>query len=160
MDLFIWGVVILIIIWVIISFLNNAKSYQSFERNPKSLVGNGEYDQEVVGESFYKRTIKKMAKTFGFGYGEKYRFTLVCESNNKHDNKAVGVYYNKNKVGHLSKADARKHRKVLLKCSIPTRDTVCDGVILGGGKDDLWGIFLDYDMRATKKKYKSELLGK
>ncbi|MCO5317217.1 MAG: HIRAN domain-containing protein [Microthrixaceae bacterium] len=67
---------------------------------------------EVVGESFYSEALEA-------GLGDNSALDVVAvllpEPNNPHDRKAIGVYVQGHKVGHLSREDARRFRERVLE---------------------------------------------
>lgn len=91
------------------------------------------FDFEVVGESFYQKSIASIVKARG--QGSIVKALLIPDDNNKHDNLAVRVDIDGHTVGHMSRDDARDFRKRLSAKKMKGRITVCDADIRGGGKD-------------------------
>jgi len=114
----------------------------------------GNFNFEVVGESFYQKDLKILAgehKESGCRvYGTA---VLVPEDDNPHDNKAVAVYVKTaenqpgRQVGHLSRRDARSFRRRLGAKKLAGQRTLCDAVIVGGrlkkGIRQSYGVWLD-----------------
>lgn len=110
------------------------------------LGGPGEFDLEVVGESFYQENLREVVRGHGeSGYvrlGVEAR--LVQEDDNPHDPKAVGVYIDGWKVGHLDRATARSYRRQMQDSGAAGLDGLCGALICGGGAGKpSYGVFLD-----------------
>jgi len=114
----------------------------------------GDEDLEVVGESYYQDNLWHLA---GAQPGEQLvrediYAVLVAEDDNPYDSNAVAIWINGLKVGHLSRANARRYRPGLL-AQQETRGMpiALAGVITGGGirRDGLGklGVFLNHDPR-------------
>src|SRR5690606_20415871 len=74
--------------------------------------GAGDFEFEVVGESFYQEDLCRLAGAHGDHGAEVHCVAaLVPEDDNKHDPKAVAVFVDGRKVAHLSKEDARSFRR-------------------------------------------------
>ena len=71
----------------------------------------GRESLEVVGESFYQDALQQLV---GGIPGERARVdvlaVLVADENNQYDANAVSVWVNGLKVGHLSRAEAKRMR--------------------------------------------------
>lgn len=99
----------------------------------------GSYDAEVVGESNYQDDLKHLAG------GERRKQTtarLICESNNQYDPKAVRVEIGGKTIGHLSREDARAHRRKLdaLKKAGAVVETPA---VIVTGSEGACGVYLD-----------------
>lgn len=108
----------------------------------------GNFDFEVVGESFYQDNLRTLAGHHGDDFIEKQCLAILTPDNaNKHDNKAVAVHIDGLQVGHLSSDDARSFRRRLGHKKLTGQSTSADAVIRGGGigKDGryLYGVQLD-----------------
>lgn len=112
----------------------------------------GDEDLEVVGESFYQPNLWHLA---GAQPGkervrEDIYAVLVAEDDNPYDPKAVAVWINGLKVGHLSRENAQRYRPGLLAQQEDRGMPIAlAGVITGGGirSDGLGklGVFLQHD---------------
>lgn len=118
------------------------------------LHGNGEYDQEVVGESNYQSALKKIAGGYTKEkHKDKVKAVLICEDDNEYDDKAVQVMISSRTVGYLGREDARIYRKRLSKTGYNKSYVVCDAIICGGQKLGLFkkgyfGVWLDISLDA------------
>jgi hypothetical protein len=106
---------------------------------------------EVVGESYYQDALDAIC---GGKCEDGYR--LMCqaelrpEPDNEYDKRAVGVYVDDRKVGHLSRADATAHQSELLMLRSQGKRPMCGALISGGwfrgpGDEGHYGIRLDLD---------------
>lgn len=94
----------------------------------------GNFDFEVVGESFYQDNLRAIAGQHGDNFVDKGCVAILTPDDaNKHDNKAVAVYINGLQVGHLSSDDARSFRRRLSSKKLTGQSTSTDAVIRGGG---------------------------
>lgn len=93
----------------------------------------GEYEFEVVGESFYQPVLKALHDTVA-GTDEEPTGTavLVPENDNPHDASAVRVTVQGLTIGYLSANDARSFRRRLVSKKIGLVATSC-GVLITGG---------------------------
>ena len=101
--------------------------------------GDGDFPAGVVGESHYQKDLKRLAG------GERRKQTtarLICESNNEYDPKAVRVEIDGKTVGHLSREDARAHRKKLAALSQAGAIVEVPAVIVTGS-EGVCGVYLD-----------------
>ena len=111
--------------------------------------GAGDFEFEVVGESFYQNDIARLAGAHGEHSAEVQCIaTLVLEDDNKHDPKAVAVIVGGRKVAHLSRDDARSFRRRLGAKKLSGATTTCDAMVVGGGTKRggeklMYGIKLD-----------------
>jgi len=96
--------------------------------------GTGDFEFEVVGESFYQAELARLAGEHGEQSAEvSCMATLLLEDDNKHDPKAVAVLVDGRKVAHLSRDDARSFRRRLGAKKLSGATTTCDALIVGGG---------------------------
>jgi hypothetical protein len=77
------------------------------DKNPKSSVGAGTYeDVEIVGESYYKESFKKIRDQLGLKSQDETRLEVVLKNDPNNPNaiggKAVAVFILGEKVGHVS----------------------------------------------------------
>jgi len=129
----------------------------NFPVNPKKFIdtstlfkwpSNGNFDFEVVGESFYQPAIKSIASTQKDREQTEFNAVLTLDDYNKYDNKAVKVEINGLQVGHLSKADARSFRRRLATKKLTNQTTTAKAIIIGGHEDKKgnkmhYGVMLD-----------------
>lgn len=100
--------------------------------------GDGEYAQEVVGESHYQNALKQFAEQ---------RFVtakLVYEDTNPHDDKAIKVTILGKTVGYLSRTDARTYRRKMKAANRAAETMVVAAKIIGGKHGKYFGILLDF----------------
>ena len=106
---------------------------------------------EVVGESYYQDALDAICGgKCEDGHQLLCQAELRPEPHNEYDNHAVGVYVDGRKVGHLSRADAKKRQTDLLALRAQGKRPMCGALISGGwlrGPDDEghYGIRLDLD---------------
>jgi hypothetical protein len=112
----------------------------------------GAQDLEVVGESHYQKNLERLVGPRR--RDERVRSDiyalLVPEDGNPYDANAVAIWIEGLKVGHLSRADARRYRPGLLRLQEQHGQPIAlKGVIAGGGiREDgpgRLGVFLDHD---------------
>lgn len=109
----------------------------------------GEFDFEVVGESFCQAPLKVLAGEHGSNSAQVITNAyLVPDDQNRHDNKAVRVDIGGNTVGHLSRDDARSFRRRLSSKKMTGATTSCKALIMGGhtnrtGEKMFYGVRLD-----------------
>jgi len=134
--------------------VSNKKTVQSVEVTDFRWSDGGNFNFEVVGESFYQKDLKILAGEHKEGGCRVYgTAVLVPEDDNPHDNKAVAVYVKTaenqpgRQVGHLSRRDARSFRRRLGAKKLAGQRTLCDAVIVGGrlkkGIRQSYGVWLD-----------------
>lgn len=90
----------------------------------------GDFDFDIVGESFNQSTIESIANTGD----QEFTAVLTPYSSNPYDDKAVKVEINGLMVGHLSKEDARSFRRRLSTKKISGQATATKAIITGGHK--------------------------
>lgn len=111
----------------------------------------GDYRVEVVGESMYQQPLVTVARGKPTGpLGLPCEARLVPEPKNPADANAVAVFINRQKVGYLSRPNARAFRRRLAETGDPLRFTTCAAIIRGGGfRDDgeqmFYGVWLDLE---------------
>lgn len=127
----------------------------------------GRESLEVVGESFYQDALQQVV---GGIPGERARVdvlaVLVADEDNQYDANAVSVWVNGLKVGHLSRAEAKRMRPALGALQEQHGMPIAlAGVIAGGGQRSdgpgRLGVFLrfdprDFGLRAAKPLITSE----
>lgn len=89
---------------------------------------------DVVGESNYQSALARLAKNRA--PNERYNLeqaVLLLEDGNRFDPLAVAVYIDGRLVGYLSRADARRFRKLLVKRDLAGQRTACKALVRGGG---------------------------
>lgn len=106
----------------------------------------GEYDFEVVGESYYQPALEALPDTFEDG--QTGIAVLVPEDDNPHDPKAVRVTVQGRTIGHLSREDARSYRRRLAGKKLGMVPASCGVMITGGyplsdGTHAFYGAMLD-----------------
>lgn len=116
------------------------------------LVGSGDYEQEIVGESYYQRNLDHICgpKT-GKRVRQEVDAYLVCENHNPHDSNAVAVLIDGLKVGHLSRGDAVEYRQYIRQLGFGEQRTKCRALIRGGqnvagGAKAHYGVWLDINI--------------
>ena len=119
------------------------------------IIGDGSFDYDVVGESFYQDHLNRICggKTEN---GHEYRClaVLVCEDNNPHDTNAIAVVISGRKVGHLPRSEAAAFRQLLRRHGIENLPVRCDALVVGGwkrarGDEGHYGVKLDIYEGAT-----------
>lgn len=128
-----------------------------FNRTPKppveperaNLLGHGDFDLEVVGESHYQSNLETICgPRTTKGENRQVEATLILEDNNPHDKLAVRVEINGLAVGHLSRDVARSYREQLRRSGHPRAIGTCQAKIKGGwqrknGDKGHYGVWLD-----------------
>ena len=112
----------------------------------------GSDDLEVVGESYYQENLWRLVGPRWPDERVRHNIyaVLVAEDDNPHDANAVAVWVQGLKVGHLSRANARRYRPGLLGLQRRYGQLITlNGVIVGGGiREDgpgRLGVFLRHD---------------
>lgn len=139
---------VLIIVLAVILFIWFGKKKPAI-----NLIGNGSFDYEIVGESNYQKNIKKALGLKGGKSSKSFNVRLEYDDYNEYDDKAVAVYIENRKVGHLSKSKARSYRKMMKSLGFDKKDAISGATVYGGGREKYYGIFLDFDPTKTKKHY-------
>jgi hypothetical protein len=97
------------------------------------LEGTGEYEFEVVGESFYQDALESICGGRTEESAEHECLAhLICEPENPYDRNAVAVVIDGQKVAHLSREAALAWQEQLRKRGLAGRTMTCDAVIVGG----------------------------
>jgi hypothetical protein len=115
------------------------------------LVLPGGKTVQVVGESYYQDALDAICGgKCEEGYQLMCQAELRPEPDNEYDKRAVGVYVDGRKVGHLSREEARRCQSALLALCSQGRRPMCDALITGGwfrgpGDEGHYGIRLDLD---------------
>ena len=99
----------------------------------QSLEGDGDFETEIVGESYYQDALAEIAgpKTPA-GVDLDVRARLVPEPDNPHDSNAVAVYIQGRKVGHLPRDMAAEWAETLRRRGDPRAVVEVDANITGG----------------------------
>jgi HIRAN domain len=106
---------------------------------------------QVVGESYYQDALDAICGgKCEEGHQLMCRAELRPEPDNDYDKRAVGVYVDGRKVGHLSRADAKMRQSKLLALHSQGKRPMCGALISGGwfrgrGDEGHYGIRLDLD---------------
>lgn len=108
----------------------------------------GDFQFEVVGESFYQQNIIRVVNKFAEGESRVCMATIELDDYNEYDSKAVAVFIDRLKVGHLSREDARSFRRRLGRKGLTGQTTCAKAVIVGGGytksgEAKSYGVYLD-----------------
>jgi hypothetical protein len=113
----------------------------------------GSDDLEVVGESYYQENLWRLVGPRWPAERVRHHVcaVLIAEDDNPYDTNAVAVWVQGLKVGHLSRANARRCRPGLLSLQRRYGQPVAlNGVIVGGGvREDgpgRLGVFLCHDL--------------
>jgi hypothetical protein len=109
------------------------------------IRGNGRFDTEVVGESYYTAAFERLC---GAKAGTEEEFfgdaVLTLEDNNPHDNQAVAVSIDGHKVGHLSRDLAREFRQALGRDGVAGRTQYAVAArVYAGGLERMFSVSLD-----------------
>jgi hypothetical protein len=120
----------------LLGWLYKKKTQNSSELSPSSSVslpGNGKYELEVVGESFYQDNLRAIAGPKSRD-GKQHRCMaeLVFESDNPADPNSIAVLIVGNKVGHLSRAQAVIYRAQFAKLGLTGKPALVAAMIVGG----------------------------
>ena len=114
--------------------------------------GSGDFEVAAVGESFNRKAIQRLVGDHGDEHVEKtFVATLVPDDDNPHDNRAVAIYINRVKVGHMSRDDARSFRRRLGAKKLTGQFTSCDALVQYGGLVD--GKRFDYSVSLDIKPF-------
>lgn len=91
------------------------------------LEGPGAFAVDVVGESQYQRVLEAAAEE-----GAVVTAALILEDSNPYDDQAVAVHIDGQRVGYLSRANARAYRADLAAAGTPDLIVRCKAKITGG----------------------------
>lgn len=114
---------------------------------------------EVVGESHYQRNIKKALGINGEEYYKSILFTIEPDNYNSYDDNAIVVKIKDFTVGYLPRNEAKKYRKMLATIGKIDKPAACYGELWGGGNKKSYGIWLDFSLNNTIKKYRRKEFG-
>lgn len=134
-------------------FYCGARRFQRFANRNKihgHMPGNGQFETEVVGESFYQKNLKKVFRQHGRGDDGRLQAIIQTEPDNPHDANACAVYIAGLQVGHLSKGLARGYVDRLKAQGFGprTRVTVIARIIGGHPPDKpSYGVILDMPIK-------------
>ncbi|MEM9317732.1 MAG: hypothetical protein AAGA70_01855 [Pseudomonadota bacterium] len=112
------------------------------------IEGDGEFSQEIVGESHYQGAIAAVAGPKGDEAKDfQCRAFLICERNNAFDDNAVSVKIKNRTVGYLSRKVNYSYRTALSQISLRLPAASVDALIVGGWKNNRseghYGVQLD-----------------
>ncbi len=97
------------------------------------IDGDGDFEQEVVGESYYQDALSAICGGHcDEGHEHECVATLVPEPDNPHDSNAVAVLIEGRKVGHLPRVAALVYTTALARHGNPAARFTCDAEIRGG----------------------------
>ncbi len=113
-----------------------------------SIEGDGGYDLDVVGESYYQDALVRIAGPHTEdGRRVKVSAVLYLEPDNPHDRNAIRVEINGETVGHVSRELAPDLRKELISQGARSGHRVgVDAIIVGGRIGESYGVWLDVPM--------------
>lgn len=101
------------------------------------IRGNGKFDTEVVGESFYETNFRAL---LGNRYGNDTEIdcdaVLTLENDNPHDKNAVAVTIDGKRVGHLPRDKAIEFRRALRRDGFGHLQSVAVAAEVYTGDDD------------------------
>lgn len=88
---------------------------------------------DVVGEQSYQANLARLVGDHG-SKSVKVSVTALIrpEDDNPHDEKAVGIWIDGYKVGHLGRDDARSFRRRLSAKKLSNQATACSALVMGG----------------------------
>ena len=115
--------------------------------------GDGRFDLEVVGVSYYQRHLRVLSNRYSKKGGERELIAkLHYENTNPHDKKAIRVVIDGGTVGYLSRKNARLFRKRIEKVRPEGLIISCDAEIIGGNrvgffKKTDFGVLLDLPIK-------------
>lgn len=100
---------------------------------PIRLAGSGDYDQEVVGESFNQDALDELCGgKCEDGHDVECDATLQPEPHNPYDKNAVAIVIRGKKVAHLSREDAVSFHRDMKRLGVPGQAASCRARINGG----------------------------
>ena len=137
--LFVGGIVVAIAVLIWMSQQRDGPGVQA--QKPAGAVapsgvyveGDGEFEAEVVGESFYQDAFVRLCgpKTEQ-GCDLEFVAQLVPDPANPYDENAVAVVIRGEKVGHLSRDDALAYRLALARTGMNGALLTCTANVTGG----------------------------
>jgi hypothetical protein len=122
-----------------------------------TIKGNGMYQLEVVGESYYQDALEQICgPRTDEGVEMNVIAEMVWDNNNPMDNLAVRIDIEGKTVGHLSKPFARLIRETMAEAGYEGVKKYCNAIIRGGwdrGKGDKghYGVRLDFPLYDSSK---------
>lgn len=123
--------------WIKASVARGSTRKRSTPEHVFEWPDTGDYDFEIVGESYYQETIKGLAGQNDMYVSEReYQALLIPDDGNEHDDKAVRVEIGGMTVGHLSRENARSFRRRLRAKKLTGQITTCKAIVRGGGVRD------------------------
>lgn len=162
MDSLAHWIIAILLIWLASSFISGyrggRKSSPTKTTRARPSLSNeqifswpplGDYDFEIVGESHYQDSLKKLAGEHDQGGANRQCVArLIPEDDNQYDDKAVCVEIENKVVGYLSREDARSFRRRLGTKKLTGQTTICNAMIMGGstrntGEVLSYGVLLD-----------------
>ena len=106
-------------------------------------MGDGAYDQEVVGEAHYQSVIaSNVSRRDGAGVRVPVHTILVPDPGNPHDPNAVSVRIGSRKVGQLPREDADIWVGMLEREGLRGQAVRAKGVIVGGHDAERRGVMV------------------
>jgi hypothetical protein len=115
-----------------------------------TITGPGNFDIEVVGESYYLKSFEKICgPRCDVGVNLEVKAVLTLDDANPHDKKAVNVTIQGHPVGYLAKNIAREFRNAIKAGGLKEyKSFECDATIRGGWDDGKgscghYGVWLD-----------------
>lgn len=136
-------------------FGSSARSAPRARSSSLKIVGDGSFEYDVVGESFYQPVLDSICggKSEG-GHEHACTAVLVCENDNPYDSNAIAVVISGRKVGHLPRSEAAAFRLLLRRHGIENLPVRCNALVVGGwkrerGDEGHYGVKLDIHEGAT-----------
>jgi hypothetical protein len=111
------------------------------------IRGNGRYEVDVVGESFYAASFAELARRHHPEHNDDESFgdaVLTLEEGNPHDKNAVAVHIEGLQVGYLSRAMAADFRKAIRRDGLQKhRQFAVSARLYWGGAEELQSVTID-----------------
>lgn len=125
-----------------------AVAQQQSAANPAKLNGPGAFLIQVVGESFYTESFKALFGPEAYTRTQRRCLAVLrLLDDNRHDQNAVGVYVNGLQIGHLSRDDAKRYRRLLWDKNLTHhRALAVDVQLYAGDERGLFSARLDLPM--------------
>ena len=145
-----------------VKYFNHRQKQQHERKLPPgydsiTIKGNGLYQLEVVGESYYQDALKEICgPRTEEGVEKEVLATMVWEDDNPKDDLAVRIDIDGKTVGYLSKPFARLFRQTVADAGYGRVPTQCKAIITGGwdrgkrGKGN-YGVRLDFPLYDSSK---------